>query len=102
MIPRLDEFNPVGKYPINDPMFLVNSPAPTTGEIMPQRLGLANSLEWIGENRRHQVKNPKRGFAVCLNPAPQIFSKVRGNDGDPTVLPGHVVSVFLFHANGPV
>lgn len=77
MITRLDEFNPVSIHPIDDTMFLVNSPAPATGEIMTQRLGFANSLEWISENRGHQVKNPKRAFAVYLNPAPQILSKVR-------------------------
>ncbi len=77
MIPRLDEFNPVCKHSIDDTMFLVNSAAPTTGEIMPQRFGFANSLEWVGEYRRHQVKNPKRGFAAGFNPAPQILAKVR-------------------------
>jgi hypothetical protein len=77
VIPRLDELYPVGKYPIDDTMFLVNSAAPATGEIMPQRFGFANSPEWVGEYRLHQVKNPKRGFAVCLNPAPQILAKVR-------------------------
>ena len=77
MISRLNEFNPVGKHPIDNTMFLANSPGPATGEVMPQWFGLANSLEWIVENRRHQVKNPKRGFAVCFNPAPQILAKVR-------------------------
>jgi hypothetical protein len=76
VIPRLNEFNPVSKHPINDTMFLVDSAAPATGEIMAQRLGFANSMEWVVENRRHQVKNSKRGFAVCPNPAPQILAKV--------------------------
>ena len=77
MIPRLDELNPVGKHPIDDPMFLGDSPAPATGEFMPQRLRLADSLEWIGENRCHQVENSERNFAVGFNPAPQIVAKVR-------------------------
>lgn len=70
VIPRLDEFNPVGKHPIDNAMFLANSPGPAAGEVMPEWFGLANSLERIGKNCRHQVENPQRGLAVCLNPAP--------------------------------
>jgi hypothetical protein len=77
VIPRLDEFNSVGEHPIDHTMFLVNSAAPATGEIMAQRLGFAYSPKWIDENRRHQVKNPKRGVAVSLNPAPQVLAEVR-------------------------
>jgi hypothetical protein len=33
-IPRLDELNPAGKHPIDDTMFLVNSPAPAAGELV--------------------------------------------------------------------
>jgi hypothetical protein len=77
VVPRLNEFNPVSKHPINDAMFLVDSAAPATGETMAQRLGFTNSPEWIVKNRLHQVENPKRGFSVCLNPAPQVLAKVR-------------------------
>jgi hypothetical protein len=77
VIPRLDEFNSVVEHSIDDTMFPVNSAAPATGEIMAQRLGFAYSPKWIDENRRHQVKNPKRGVAVSLNPAPQVLAEVR-------------------------
>ncbi len=77
MITSLNEFNPVGKYPIDDTMFLANSPAPAASKIVPQRLGLADSVEWIGKDCRHQIENPERSFAICLNPATQIFAKVR-------------------------
>ena len=77
MIARLEKVDSLSGHPIDHTMFLVNSAAPATGEIMAQRLGFAYSPEWIVENRRHKVKNPKRGFAVSLNPAPQVLAKVR-------------------------
>jgi len=76
VVPRLDEFNPVSKNSIDNTMFLVNSPAPTTGEIVTERLRFADSPKWIGKDRCHQVKNPNRGFAVCLNPEPQVLAEV--------------------------
>jgi len=77
VIPRLNEFDPVGEHSINDTMFFGDSPAPATGEFMPQRLGFADALEGIGEDGRHQIEDPQRDLAVGLNPATQIFSKMR-------------------------
>jgi hypothetical protein len=77
VVTRLNEFDSVVKHPIDDAMLLINSPAPTTFEIVPQRLRFANSPEWIGENRRHQIKNPERGLPVCFNPVPKILTKIR-------------------------
>jgi hypothetical protein len=77
MIPRLEEIDPISGDAIYQAVLARNSPAPATGVFMTQRLGLANSLEWVCENRCHQVENPQRDFAICLNPAPQILAKVR-------------------------
>jgi len=41
-----------------------------------ERLGLADTLEWIGEDGGHQVKDSECGFAVRLDPVPQIVSKI--------------------------
>ena len=66
-----------------------NSPAPAASVLISERLGLANSLEWIGENCRHQIDNSQRDFAIRFNPPPQVFSKVRRNYSDSGVLGGH-------------
>jgi len=77
VIPRLHKLNTIGKYAINQPMFMINSPTPATGEFMLKRFRLSNTRKGIGKNRLHQVKNPQRSFMVCLNPSSQIFLKVR-------------------------
>src|SRR5208283_1515977 len=48
VIPRLDEFNPVGKYPINDTMFLVNSGSSNR----PAHAVAARACRFPGRDRR--------------------------------------------------
>lgn len=99
VVPGLDKLYAVREYSIYDPVLMGNPPAPATGKFIPQRLGLADSSEGISEDCSHKIEDSERGLAICFNPAPQILSKMCGNDGDPCILPGHTLVRVLFQPN---
>lgn len=76
VIPRLVELDAVGDDAVDEPMLLSDAAAPATGQFEPQRLRLADAREWLSEDCCHQINDAERGFAVRLNPVPQIFSKL--------------------------
>jgi hypothetical protein len=59
-------------------MFPRDPPAPATRRRKSQWLWFADALEWIVENRRHQIKDTRRHFAIRLDPTSQIVLKVAG------------------------
>jgi hypothetical protein len=76
VIPRLHILNPIRDYAVDKPMLLCNAAAPATGQLVLERLRLADAIKWIGEDSGHQVKDTESDFAVRLDPEPQIVSKL--------------------------
>jgi hypothetical protein len=71
----LQKIDSVGSYPVNEPMFLRNPPAPAAGQLEPERLGLADAREWIGEDGFHQFQRPQRSLSVILDPPGEILTE---------------------------
>ncbi len=83
VITRLDEINSVNPDNIYKSMLLCNSARPDTRSKKFKRFRFADTLEWISYDRFDQLKNTDDGFAVCLNPVPQIFPELRLEYGFP-------------------
>jgi hypothetical protein len=75
VIPHLEKINSVGGHAVNQVVLPRNSPAPTTGILMSQRLGLADPCGWIGENRLNKFERFQRRLPVVLDPPSNVFPK---------------------------
>ena len=58
---------------INEPMLLVDSPGPAAAEIMPERLGLAETYKGVPLRLSNQSSDPQRLGAVLFDPPGQIL-----------------------------
>jgi len=70
VIPRLEEIDSVLGDAIDEAMLLGDAAAPAAGQLVLERLRLADAREGVGEDSGHQVKDSERGFAVRLDPVP--------------------------------
>jgi hypothetical protein len=64
----LGEENSVIFDPVDEPVFLGDSPRPDTGSEMAESFRLPDSSAWIATNGFSQFKNPKCGFPISFNP----------------------------------
>lgn len=76
VIPRLHKLDPIRDYAVDKAMLLRDAAAPASGQLVLERLRLANAIKGIGKDSGHQVKDTECDFAVCLDPIPQIVSKL--------------------------
>ena len=50
VISRLHKLNSINKHPVDNPVLMVDSPAPAPGKIVPQRFRFADSGKRISQN----------------------------------------------------
>ncbi len=74
-------FPPIPGDGADDAMLLGDATPPAACQFVLETLRLADALEWINEDSGHQIsghqiKDKACGFAVRLDPVPQIVSKL--------------------------
>ena len=77
MIARLKEINPRLADPVNEAVFLADSPRPGARKAVLQRLWFTYAGEWIPKGRFDQLQDPKRCTAICLHPVAKILPEFR-------------------------
>jgi hypothetical protein len=77
MISRLQEINFRLAHPVNESVFLIDSPRPSASECELQRLWFAYTGEWILKDRLDQFEDSKRRAAICFHPVAKILPEFR-------------------------
>lgn len=81
VIPSLKEVYAVCGDTVDESMFVRDSPAPATGEFVPQRLRLADACEWIRQHSFYKFKNAQSDLSIALDPPDKVFPKFREKIG---------------------
>ena len=78
---------------VDQPVFLGNTPRPTACEHIPERLGLAGTLERIAHNCLNQIEHSNCDVPVGFNPISQVLSEFGMEDDSSLTFPSHRASL---------
>ena len=93
MVPSLEEVNGFVRDMVHQPVFLSNTPGPTSGEDKFQRFGLSRALERISHDCLHEVEDSDRDTALVFDPKPEVLKKLGLKCSDPFRLSLHRASL---------
>jgi hypothetical protein len=73
MVAAHQEVDPPLPNQIHKSMFLRNASRPYIAAEMLQRLGLADSVEWIPHHGFHKIQDAQSRLAIDIDPVPQVL-----------------------------
>src|SRR5574337_2081297 len=83
VVSPLQEFDPVGLDQVDTSMLLGDAPQPDVGAEVPQRLGLADTLERFAQHGFDEIEHALCRSTICLDPMAQVVDEFRVEDREP-------------------
>ena len=77
VVPRLEKVDPAHTNEVDQAVLLGDSAGPAPRKVELERLGLAETLEGVPEDRFDEVENAQRDLPVGANPVTEIVAEFR-------------------------
>jgi hypothetical protein len=82
VVSSLEEIDCFVGDPVNQPVFLSDTPRPTTSEHIFQRFGLSRPFQWIPHDSLNKIGHSHRHGALVVDPIPEVLKKLGLKCGD--------------------
>lgn len=95
MVTRLQKFDPIVKYLIDEPIRFIDTARPHIPTHVPEVLRLPNTIIGIPKRSLHQVEHAECHLAICIDPVPNVLTAFILDYRDPFPCGGHYATKSL-------